>query len=162
MSLYIVKNPLLPSQILCITILRRGDAQLQQAIGPGSGKRLPSPWRGEGPFLVTTPGMVTGMSHGATDDNFPSIQLSDNQGSHSLPEKMAGLPDQHWLLPGMTLPGDTSVQLPVLIFCSHILRFALQGAITKLEGKRTCQNPPAWGNPSYCSPEKPCLSDLGE
>lgn len=30
-----------------------------------------------------------------------------------------------------------------------------------LEGEGTRENPPAWGNPTYRSPEKPFLSDLG-
>lgn len=31
-----------------------------------------------------------------------------------------------------------------------------------LEGEGTCPNPSAQDNPSYCHPEKPCPSDLGE
>lgn len=95
-SLFTVNTPLLPPQILCIVICSRGDAWPQQAVAPGTGKRRvgASPQRGEGPFLAASPGTGTGMSHGATDDNFPSIQLSDDQGSHSLPEKSAGLPCQ--------------------------------------------------------------------
>lgn len=160
MSLCTVKTPLLPLQILRITICGRGDARPLQAPGSGKGRAVASPQRGEGLFLAATLGTVTGASHGATGDNFPSIQLSDGPGTQFMPREWAGLLCQHRLLPGTMLPGDTSVQLPALVFCSHILRSALQGAITLLEG--TCPNPPVRGNPTYCSPEKPCLSDLGK
>lgn len=69
---------------------------------------------------------------------------------------------QHPLLPSTVLPGDTSVPLPALVLCNRIPRAALRGALTVLGGEGTCQNPPARGNPSSCSPEKAWLGDPGE
>lgn len=162
MSLYIVKTSLLPPQILRILVCSRGGAQPQQVIGPGCGKGQVAapPWKYERRFQAASPGTVTSISHGATDDNFPSIQLSGNPGSHSLPEKRVGLPCPHRLLPGTTLPGHTSAQLPGLIFCSHILRPCFTRGYNRAGRGRDLSKSPSTGQsfllpPREALPERP-------
>lgn len=90
-------------------------------------------------------------------NNFSSVLLPADQGSHRRgPHSHASA--RHFPAQPRRDLGPTS---STCLLQLHP-KICLPGAVTALEGEGTCQNSPAWGNPSSCSPGRPFLNDVGE
>lgn len=111
---------------------------------------LDSPRRVKDP----SPRMVTGVSHGTVPAQF-SYQMSKALREEDQTPTPAPDTSQH-------NPARRDLEPTSSTFLSQLHpKICLPGAVTVLEGEATCQNSPAWGNPSSCSPGRPFLSSEG-
>lgn len=111
---------------------------------------LDSPRRVKDP----SPRMVTGVSHRTVPAQF-SYQMSKALREEDQTPTPAPDTSQH-------NPARRDLEPTSSTFLSQLHpKICLPGAVTVLEGEATCQNSPAWGNPSSCSPGRPFLSSEG-
>lgn len=136
--------------------LQQRGCLAQQALGTGGGKgrALDSPRGVKDPSQWQPRDGDRCVPWG---NNFSSVLLPADQGSHRRGPHSHASTGHFPAQPRRDLGPTSSTCLLQL----HP-KICLPGAVTALEGEGTCQNSPAWGNPSSCSPGRPFLSDVGE